>query len=186
MAVEISKSRMAIIRALESEMEETPLDKVKVTHVCRAAGVPRSTFYEYFTDIYDVANWLWEVLQQDGLLAIGDTLNYHDGIVQNFKNFYQFKNFFTLAARSKAYDNVMDYAQRKTHKKVLSVIETRLGRSLSEEESIEFKLYSYGGSEIAKEWIRDGMETSPELIAGVLDKDFPEFFKEILDPESQS
>lgn len=47
------------IRATALElMETTPLHRIRVTRLCAACGVNRSTFYDHFRDVYDVANTL--------------------------------------------------------------------------------------------------------------------------------
>lgn len=35
-------------------LEETPFDKIRITGLCREAGINRSTFYAHFYDIYDL------------------------------------------------------------------------------------------------------------------------------------
>lgn len=47
------------IRATTLElMETTPLHRTRVTKLCAACGVNRSTFYDHFRDVYDVAGSL--------------------------------------------------------------------------------------------------------------------------------
>ena len=47
------------IRATTLElMETTPLHRIRVTRLCAACGVNRSTFYDHFRDVYDVADAL--------------------------------------------------------------------------------------------------------------------------------
>ncbi len=181
--MEISNTRLSIIRAVEAGMEHKSIDKIKVAHVCNNAGISRTTFYEYFTDIYDVVNWLWETLEQDGLLAIGKSLNWHDAHLQGFKNLEKFKNFFKLASRSKDYNNVMDYSFRKAFSLGVERLEERLGRKLSDEELLGFEIYSHSGADITKEWIQNGMVQDPEWITKVLDDNLPDFYKVLLEPE---
>lgn len=47
--------RSAIMDETLARMTEEPLHRIRVTSLCKSAGVNRSTFYEYFQDLYAVA-----------------------------------------------------------------------------------------------------------------------------------
>lgn len=47
-------SKRMIRESLYELIKEKPLDKISVTEICQKADVNRSTFYAYYTDIYDL------------------------------------------------------------------------------------------------------------------------------------
>ncbi len=47
-------SKRIIRESLFELMKEKPLNKISVTEICKTADVNRSTFYSYYTDIYDL------------------------------------------------------------------------------------------------------------------------------------
>ncbi len=47
-------SKQVIREALYELMKEKPINKISVTEICKTADVNRSTFYAYYTDIYDL------------------------------------------------------------------------------------------------------------------------------------
>ena len=47
-------SKRMIRESLYTLMKEKPLNKISVTEICQRADVNRSTFYTYYTDIYDL------------------------------------------------------------------------------------------------------------------------------------
>ena len=47
-------SKKMIRESLYGLMKEKPLNKISVTEICERADVNRSTFYAYYTDIYDL------------------------------------------------------------------------------------------------------------------------------------
>ena len=47
-------SKKMIRESLYGLMREKPLNKISVTEICERADVNRSTFYSYYTDIYDL------------------------------------------------------------------------------------------------------------------------------------
>lgn len=40
-------------------LENMPLEKITVQKICDACRYPRSTFYNYFEDIYDLMDYCW-------------------------------------------------------------------------------------------------------------------------------
>ena len=46
-------------------LENMPLEKITVQKICDACTYPRSTFYNYFEDIYDLMDYCWYALMQD-------------------------------------------------------------------------------------------------------------------------
>ncbi|MCC8023609.1 MAG: TetR/AcrR family transcriptional regulator [Clostridiales bacterium] len=57
------KTRNAFIKVFCELYKQKPIEKITVQEITRMAGYNRSTFYQYFTDIYD----LLEYLEQDVL-----------------------------------------------------------------------------------------------------------------------
>ncbi len=48
------RTYLLLSQALFSLLEETPFEKITLTQLCDASMVPRSTFYRYFEDKYDL------------------------------------------------------------------------------------------------------------------------------------
>lgn len=58
MGVKISKTEQLIYDSFYKLRKNNPINKIKVTDVCDGANVNRSTFYEYFNDVYDLTSKL--------------------------------------------------------------------------------------------------------------------------------
>lgn len=50
------KSILRMKQALLSFLEQEPLHEIKVSKLCKHCGINRTTFYAYYTDIYDLAD----------------------------------------------------------------------------------------------------------------------------------
>lgn len=61
-------SRQALRRALLTLLESRELSQIAVSHLCRAAGVNRSTFYAHYQNLWEVLEEL-EQEMDDALLA---------------------------------------------------------------------------------------------------------------------
>lgn len=63
----------AFSEALFALLEKRAFEDVTVRELCNQANYPRSTFYNYFDDIYDLMDYCWEML----LKGMGD--NHYEG-----------------------------------------------------------------------------------------------------------
>lgn len=61
-----------IAQGTKKLMRETTIDKITVVRICEEAGISRRNFYRYFTDKYDVVNYIYF---HDHLIS----WVYHDG-----------------------------------------------------------------------------------------------------------
>lgn len=46
-------------------LEDMPLEEISVRKICDICNYPRSTFYNYFDDIYDLMDYCWIVIMKD-------------------------------------------------------------------------------------------------------------------------
>ena len=58
MGVKISKTEQLIYDSFYKLRKNNPINKIKVTDVFDSANINRSTFYEYFDDVYDLTTKL--------------------------------------------------------------------------------------------------------------------------------
>lgn len=71
-----AKTKRALLDAFWTLYEETPIEKITVRQITESAGVYRSTFYEYFSDVYAVR----EFIEKDILDAYEVLVNKATGI----------------------------------------------------------------------------------------------------------
>ena len=70
-------SKKMIRESLYVLMKEKPLNKISVTEICKKADVNRSTFYSYYTDIYDLHQKILKeffLLQRNVIKHIKETI----------------------------------------------------------------------------------------------------------------
>lgn len=63
-------TRKAILDAFWAVYQTTPIDKITVKDITDAAHVHRSTFYRYFTDLYEVLNCLEQMVLSQIVLTL--------------------------------------------------------------------------------------------------------------------
>lgn len=62
--IRITKSREAIVKAMETLLEQKPFRKITVNDLCRTAVVGRTTFYAHFEDKYKLISYILQQEQQ--------------------------------------------------------------------------------------------------------------------------
>ena len=68
MDIRIIKTKKNIKEVFLNLRQDQPLEKIKVATICQQALINKSTFYRYYTDIYDLS----EKLQQEALDEVGE------------------------------------------------------------------------------------------------------------------
>jgi len=88
-----AQTRENLIQAFWSLYRQKAIEHISVKDITTQAGYNRSTFYEYFVDIYDVLNQLedalLEYLKEQVLDTLGGGLN--DDIIQKLADVYDTK-----------------------------------------------------------------------------------------------
>ena len=52
-------TKMWIADKMREIMKRKPIDKIRVTEICKAADIERPTFYYHFKDKYDLVAWMF-------------------------------------------------------------------------------------------------------------------------------
>lgn len=80
--MECHGTEQEFITAFWKLYEEKPIEKISVQQLCRTAGYNRSTFYNHFTDIYDLQDKAVDSVfrpTQEEVFAIGDFRLFMEG-----------------------------------------------------------------------------------------------------------
>jgi len=72
-------SKAALAVALKQALATTPLAKVTVSGLAAAAGVNRQTFYSHFSDVYDLARWVFATEVANHIMAHASYDQWADG-----------------------------------------------------------------------------------------------------------
>jgi probable dihydroxyacetone kinase regulator len=76
------RAKRALAAALKDALRSTPLAKVTVSGLTTAVGVTRQTFYLYFSDVYDLAAWVFTTEIADHIMAHATYAEWADGCRQ--------------------------------------------------------------------------------------------------------
>jgi probable dihydroxyacetone kinase regulator len=73
------RSKTALAVALKQVLATTPLAKVTVSGLAADAGVNRQTFYSHFSDVYDLARWVYTTEIANHIMAHASYAEWADG-----------------------------------------------------------------------------------------------------------
>lgn len=168
-----NKRRRASVEKIENaffeELKKKDLYQIKVSDLCKIAGINRSTFYANYIDVYDLADKIRDRLEAevdsffvgDEALRLGerDFLNLFQHIKSN-QTLYRF--YFKL-----------DYDKTKTQKLYdLYQLYDKLGTA--DEGTVEYHVafFKNGFNAIVKRWLERGCLETPEQMRDILTREY--------------
>ncbi|MBQ9221506.1 TetR/AcrR family transcriptional regulator C-terminal domain-containing protein [Succinivibrio sp.] len=168
------RTRIWIADAMRRLMEKKPLDKIRVTDICREAEIGRPAFYYHFKDKYDLVTWifLYSVHKTD-IISVSSAVEH---LKQMKKDFTFYKRAFEESSQIALWKYIFEYFVERYTK----IAKLKLG-SRTLEEPIEFaiRLYCYGTIGITQEWLLRDTVTPAEKIASLMFSSMPQQLREI-------
>lgn len=168
-------SRMVIREALFSLLDKKPLNKISVTEICQLADVNRSTFYKYYTDVFDLNDKILEEFSEKQKMMISECVSYvaslPDPRAMTRKDFYRIMFvFFASAAENEALyrfiyginssNDVLHDTGNKLFKALEPIV---LGGKSANAKMVSAYIFVTGGiTAMLMEWLERGCPDSPE------------------------
>ena len=147
-------------------LQTKELNEISVSDICKRAGLNRTTFYANYTDIYGLADAIWDKLENEvsGLyreeVTQGFNSNDYLKLFQHIKdNQIFYKTYFKLG-----YDNNYKIIQ----------YDTDLARRHFQNRFIEYHMefFKAGITQIIKIWLKGGCKESPEDMAEIIKSEY--------------
>ena len=177
---------LSVVEALDALMRVTSIDRVKVTELCRDAGISRATFYENFQDVYAVATWMWDHLMQTSLYQAGLTLSCYDAHLRKFEALQQHRDFFVNAMRIVGYPSICQHGGRRMADHMEHNFATQTGRDFTPDEALQMEFFVTGAKHMTRHWVERGMVEPPQQMARLFTSFVPAFMLEYLEPTEAS
>ena len=178
------ETRLRIVHALDEYMATTSLERVKVTELCRRAGVGRATFYENFADVFAVGAWMWDYLMDGTLYQAGETLSCYDAHLAKFEILRQWKPFFTNAFKVSGSESIVEHGGHTMGTHCVEVYERKTGTPIPYLESLQLEFFITGAKHMTRHWIARGMSDEPAVMARIFTDAMPPFMIPLLEPDA--
>ena len=172
-------SKRMIREALYRLMQEKPLNKITVTEICAEADVNRSTFYAYYTDIYDLHTSIikkFYSLQREYMNQVlaflgdaGDVTNLSVAQLREIALLYlqtikKHKDLYKFIFNGNSVAQIRD----SYHKVFYSELRKRVPPELHEHLRYSFRFVSGGTAQILTAWLDSECADPPEMLAKYL------------------
>lgn len=158
-------SKKTIERIFVELIQEKELNQISVTDICKLAHINRTTFYNNYIDIYDLADKIKEKLEKDveELYKEEKENNYNSNdfskifkLVQENQLF--FKTFFKLEFENKA-----DF-----------LYDTSLSKKFYNDKHIDYHIefFQAGFNAILRKWLNNGCKESVEEMCEIINSEY--------------
>lgn len=164
-------TRQELANSLFSLMAKEPLDRISVRKLTEACGVPRSTFYYHFTDIYDLASWGLSSRLIECLSSEGDCLLWGKGLLALFQKSREYHAVCRCAVNSAHVWDMADSYCARCMDSVIVGLKKLDGDRNTDPDFLYFIGRFYGHAILAElvRWFRSDMSQPAESVTAKLD-----------------
>ncbi len=167
-------TKLWIADKMRDLMKKKPLAKIRVTEICEAAGIERSTFYYHFKDKYDLVAWIFYYSAAN--MDVTD-------VAAAAAHISQMKNdilFYRRAYEDNSQNALWQYMLEYFVDAYTKAAKARLGTdTLSTQLTYSLRLYCYGAVGMSREWILTDTVTSAETVIRMMFASMPEILRNI-------
>lgn len=173
-------SKKMIRESLYELMKEKPLNKISVTEICHKADVNRSTFYAYYTDIYDLHQKIineFFSLQKNVIKHIKEAIKTKPALNSfTYDDFYKIVFYYlkTVEENTELYrfifnqnaDNTVHASFGKvTYLTIKDVLNPLIEESRAEELKKAFTFVAGGTTAMIMKWVENNCDTPVDALA---------------------
>ena len=168
------RTKLWIADKMKGLMKKKPIEKIRITEICQAAEIERSTFYYHFKDKYELVAWIF--FQDADRTNIIDLHDAAEGMKQMKNNMLFYKRAYEDTSQNALWQYMLEY---------FAATYMELARELSGEDTpdaqllFSIRLYCYGAVGMTKEWVLQDNVTSADTIVEMMFASMPESLRQI-------
>ena len=168
------RTKIWIADKMKDLMKKKPIDKIRITEICEAAEIERSTFYYHFRDKYELVAWIFfQAADRTNVIDIHDAAA---GMKQMKNDMLFYKRAYEDTSQNALWQYMLEYFVQKY---------TILAKEMSGEETLDtqlrfsIRMYCYGAVGMTKEWVLKDNMTSAETVVTMMFRSMPPELQEI-------
>ena len=171
------RTKNMFVETLEEMLQTMPLDKVRVSQLCKNCGATPPTFYYHFQDKYELVAWIY---LNDFAQGTNETAGEYspESLKQMNLRFENRRNFYMKAFDDKSQNSIESYLVDFNQKIAIEAYaHSNHGQTMTWEQLNELKYHTYGVFGMFKEWLfGEGTMTTSQLSDFLFHKT-PDFMK---------
>ena len=170
----MDRTKLWIAEHMKQLMAAKPIEKIRVTELCRAAGITPPTFYYHFRDKYDLVAWIFysDAFETD-VLGLEEAAA---GLRKMKREYLFYKRAYEDSSQNALWSYMLDYFTDR----YLALARERLGTDVLDEElRFSIRHYCYGSVGTTREWLLNDNTTSAQTVVQMMFESMPENMREI-------
>lgn len=174
------RTKIWIADTMKKLMAKKPIEKIRVTEICREAEIERPTFYYHFKDKYDLVAWVFfhDAFETDviSLKSAADSMN------KMRNDFVFYKRAYEDTSQNPLWQYMLEYFTNRYSQEAMRLLEKD---SLDTQLKYSIRLYCYGAVGMTREWLLTDNITPAETIVKMMFSSMPENLRSIFFKDTQ-
>ena len=162
-------TKLWIANKMKELMKLKPIDKIRVTEICKAAEIERPTFYYHFKDKYDLVAWIFfQSANQTDVVSIKSAA---ESMKQMKQDFIFYKRAYEDSSQNALWAYMLEYFVQRYEKLAKEKLRTDV---LDTQLRFSIRHYCYGSVGMTKEWLLYDNTTSAEVVIEMMFHSMPQ------------
>ena len=164
-------TKQMILDTFYKMVMESSFDEVSIQDLCRKCGISRRTFYNYYTDKYNLALSLWIKHYHDSRPADSVKTRY-EMFIDNLKKDYEHRYYYRKLLNDDK-NNIMTFRlQRWLENFYLTLMSDKFSKN--EKASVLYARYNAAGvNSLIISWLMEDTDVSAEKLAEIISYNLP-------------
>lgn len=168
------RTKLWIAGTMKKMLSRKPIDKIRITEICKEAEIQRATFYYHFKDKYDLMAWmLCESAYDTDILDLDSAARALD---QMKKDLTFFRRAYEDNSQSPMWQYMLEYFVTRYRKLAMNITHSD---TLDPQMEYSIRLYCYGTLGMTREWVLNDNITPAKTAAAMMYEAMPESMKRI-------
>ena len=155
-------------------MAKKPIEKIRVTEICREAEIERPTFYYHFRDKYDLVAWMFfnKAFETD-IVSVESSAK---AMNQMKKDILFYRRAYEDQSQNSLWTYMVEYFTKRYGDLAKSELDTKV---LDPQLAYSIRFYCMGAVGMTRDWVLNDNITSAETVVQMMFASMPENLREI-------
>ncbi|MCR4944532.1 MAG: TetR/AcrR family transcriptional regulator C-terminal domain-containing protein [Clostridium sp.] len=166
--------KLFIAKQMKELMKTKTIEKIRVTDICKAAEIERSTFYYHFQDKYELVAWIfyYDAWKTDVL----DVKSATESMERIRKDYLFYKRAFEDNSQNPFWKYLVEYFTKRYELEAKKRLNTDI---LDTQLTFSIRLYCHGAVGITREWALYDNKTDALTIVKMMFQSMPKNMRDI-------
>lgn len=169
-----NRTKLWIAETMKKLMVKKPINKIRVTEICRLAEIERPTFYYHFKDKYDLVAWIFFHSAMDTDIISVESAT--QAMKQMRSEFIFFKRAYEDNSQNPLWSYMLEYFADRYEREAMRALGTD---ALDAQTKYSIRLYCYGTVGMTREWLLEDNITPAETVVEMMFASMPEGLRKI-------